>query len=157
MGSEAHSERCPIINKTNNMSNGNLTPQQENFVNNLVQGMSIIDAYKKAGYKGNGGSSYASASRLVRNVKIKDEIKARLWDGSIQVKALTPKAIETVLFILDLSVYDVDGKLNLGALRLKWEVVKDVFDRSGLKPELVARLVGDEKQPIRVLFEGLDE
>lgn len=51
-------------------SNFGLSPQQANFAHYVAEGKSRVDAYRLAGYKGEGEFAYQSASRLYRNVKV---------------------------------------------------------------------------------------
>ena len=39
----------------------------------------LVDAYRKAGYKGKGGSAYASASRLAKTLKVREA-----WDKAFE-------------------------------------------------------------------------
>jgi len=148
MGSEAHSERCQIINKTNNMNNGNLNPRQQKFIDGLFQGLSNAKAYEEAGYKANGATASAAANQLLKNIKVRHEIRERVESNRYRIESLADKALGVYVQIL----------CDEGAdLALRHRVASDILDRAGFKPELIQRLVGDEKQPIRVLFEGLDE
>ncbi|EEP89170.1 terminase small subunit [Yersinia kristensenii] len=53
-----------------------LNDQQALFVLEYVRTRSRVDAYRKAGYKCEGNTAYASASRLYRNAKVSRAIRA---------------------------------------------------------------------------------
>lgn len=131
------------------MGNGNtLTPQQQKFIDNLLSGMNQTDAYEQAGYKANGRTATASASRLLSNENIRHEIRERLASNREVLNLLTGLALGVYQKALCDDGVDLD---------LKCKIAKDVFDRTGLKGEDILKLVGDEKAPILVRFEGLDE
>lgn len=46
----------------------------ELYTNPDGPGLTLIDAYRKAGYKGKGGSAYASASRLAKTLDVWTEL-----------------------------------------------------------------------------------
>jgi phage terminase small subunit len=54
-----------------------LTDKQVKFINEYMIDMNATAAYGRAGYAAEGNSAEASASRLLRNVKIQQEINKR--------------------------------------------------------------------------------
>lgn len=52
-----------------------LSEQQALFAEYVVQGRTLVDAYRLAGYQGEGNSAYVTASRLLRNVKVSRYIR----------------------------------------------------------------------------------
>lgn len=54
-----------------------LTDKQMRFVDEYMIDMNATAAYLRAGYKAEGNSAEAAASRLLRNVKVQEEVKKR--------------------------------------------------------------------------------
>ena len=59
------------------MTKRKLTPQQEKFVDNLLEGMSQDEAYIKAGYKVRGAAARVNASRLLTNANVSAILEKR--------------------------------------------------------------------------------
>ncbi len=126
------------------MSNGNLTPQQEKFIDGLFEGYSNTKAYEHAGYKANGKSAAVGACRLLKNINVQREIRERVESNRYRIESLTDKALGVYMSILG----------DPGAdLALRHRVASDILDRAGFKPEQIQRLVGSEREPLKVIIE----
>lgn len=91
-----------------------LTDLQRKFVNNLLSGMSQVDAYEKAGYKARGAAARTNASRLLANVSIKQALtkgrqKAANKAEISQTRILREEA--RLAFLDPRTLVDTDGKL----------------------------------------------
>lgn len=111
-----------------------LNPRQRKFVENIEEGMSLIDAYIGAGYKDKKPGVYSCASQLFRNPKILEEFDNRLFGRKRAAQqrfgGMTDGSTNVYIKILKLKA-DLDPKL----LELQRKVAEDVFDRMGLKPK----------------------
>ena len=102
-----------------------LNPRQIRFVQEYVQnGGNATAAARQAGYRGDDASLAAAASRLLRNVKVRQMVE----DAQRDVQALyQAEAYRNFLRELDLAVHAESETVRLAA-------IKDMQDRGGLKP-----------------------
>lgn len=119
-----------------------LNPRQQKFVDNIMKGMSLVNAYREAGYHGKGHSDYSNASRLIRNDKVLAELKARIETRrevvSARLMSITDGATNAYIKILKL-----DARDNASLIEIQRKVAQDLLDRIGLKPEENIRHSGD--------------
>ena len=111
-----------------------LNPRQMKFVEGIETGMTLADAYRKAGYKSSDRTVYSNASQLVRNPKVIQELDNRLFGrkraAEQRLGGMVDGATNCYLKILKLRPGE-DSKL----WELQRKVSSDVFDRIGLKPK----------------------
>ena len=115
------------------MVESKLNPRQLKFVDNILTGsMTLVDAYRKAGYS-NKGDPWAAASRLYRNVNILEEIESRLTSHKDSVRARLHKLTDasTNVYIRILGIESENDRV----MEVQRRIAVDVLDRIGLKPE----------------------
>ncbi|KKN41986.1 hypothetical protein LCGC14_0717900 [marine sediment metagenome] len=113
--------------------NERLNPRQMKFVEGIDSGMSLADAYRKAGYK-EGPGIYADASRLLRNGKVLAELDDRLFVSKRAAQQRFGKMQDgsTNVYVKILKMEPTEKDVQL--LSLQQKIASDVFDRSGHKP-----------------------
>jgi len=130
-----HTEDC-MMNKLN--------PRQTKFIEGIEEGMSLADAYRKAGYKSSDRTVYSNASQLVRNPKVVEELDRRLFSrkraAEQRLGGMVDGATNCYVKILKLSPGE-ESKL----WELQRKVSADVFDRIGLKPKEQVEHSGEVK------------
>ncbi|MDK9362791.1 terminase small subunit [Lelliottia wanjuensis] len=67
---------CPPGTPINVLENFGISVEQALFARLVVDGKTRVEAYRQAGYSGEGNVAYAAASRLLRNVKVSRYIHA---------------------------------------------------------------------------------
>lgn len=113
-----------------------LNVRQMKFVDGIMQGMTLIDAYTYAGYKSKpkSQSAYTTSSQLLRNPKILEELRSRIESHKRSLQAqfvsLADAARSVYSSILQLKAGDNDKLLEL-----QRKVAEDMFDRMGTKAE----------------------
>lgn len=127
--------------------------RQMKFIDNLFLGMSLVKAYKGAGYKGRGKSDYSDSSRLLRKANILAELKTRIEAHretvSARLMTITDGATNAYIRILKLK-----ARNNAALIEIQRKVAQDLFDRAGLKPvERMALGADKELEPLRVIIE----
>ena len=123
----------------NNNGNGRLTGKQRRFINFYLELWNGTEAASRAGYEGDRNVLAATASRLLRNVKIRDAIEKRLeseamgadevlWRLGQQARGNLAEFIDTDVpgGILDMDVVAAKGHL---LKKLSWT-------KAGLQIEL---------------------
>lgn len=119
-----------------------LNPRQMKFVEGIDRGMSLTDAYRKAGYK-EGPGIYTDASRLLRNAKVLAELDDRLFASKRTAQqrfgGMQDGSTNAYIKILKMN----PGEDNVQLLALQQRVASDVFDRSGHKPKEELEVSGE--------------
>ena len=118
-----------------------LNPRQIRFVQEYVQnGGNATAAARQAGYRGDDASLAAAASRLLRNVKVRQMVE----DAQRDVQALyQAEAYRNFVRELDLAIHAESETVLLAA-------IKDMQDRAGLKPVEKHEHRGDPDHPLEV-------
>ena len=114
------------------MADGKLNPRQLKFVENILSGdMTLVDAYRKAGYSDK-GDPWTCASRLHRNADILEEIESRLSSHTDGVRARLHKLTDasTNVYIRILKIESENDRV----MEVQRRIAVDVLDRIGLKP-----------------------
>jgi phage terminase small subunit len=96
------------------MTKRKLTAQQQKFVNNLLEGMDAKTAYIKAGYCARENAAEASASRLLRNAKVKTAIEEAQKRAAYKAEVVAERILreEMCLAYFDpVNLTDKNGKL----------------------------------------------
>jgi len=118
-----------------------LNVRQMNFVDNVMQGMSLAKAYQEAGYNAKGYSVYSCSSDLLRNANILEELNRRIETRrqavSARLMSITDGATNAYIKILKIKPKDNDRLLEI-----QRKVAHDLFDRAGLKPVEESKLSG---------------
>lgn len=130
-----------------------LNIRQIKFIDNLFLGMSLVKAYREAGYKGRGKSDYSDSSRLLRKANVLAELKARIEAHretvSARLMTITDGATNAYIRILKLKAGN-----NPALIEIQRKVAQDLFDRAGLQPVVKVALGGDkELEPLKVIIE----
>lgn len=63
--------------ENNKKTSVNLTYRQQKFCDYYIQCANATEAYKRAGYRGQGNTAEAAAARMLSNVKVADYIRQR--------------------------------------------------------------------------------
>jgi phage terminase small subunit len=91
-----------------------LTPLQEKFVNNLLEGMHQDEAYIKAGYKARGEAARANASRLLTFANVKAALKERQKRAAEKAEVTHQRILEEegrLAFLNPQGLVNENGKL----------------------------------------------
>lgn len=97
------------------MKRSELTPRQEQFVQEYLIDLNGAAAYSRAGYAARGNSAEAAASRLLRNVKVRARVREAQAARAARVEIRQDAVLAELLLILhsDVRHYAVEagGKL----------------------------------------------
>lgn len=117
------------------MSKDKFNPRQMKFVDGIEKGMSLVDAYLKAGYKAKkeNGSIYTAASALFRKVHILAELAKRRSNrkDTVDQRLSTMSDLSTNVYIKIMQIDSDDPEI----LRLQQKTASDILDRNGHKPK----------------------
>jgi phage terminase small subunit len=92
-----------------------LTPLQEKFVNNLLEGMHQDQAYIKAGYKAKGAAARTNASRLLTNANVRAILDKRQKRASDKAEITQQRTLEEesrLAFYDPKELFDENGKIR---------------------------------------------
>lgn len=123
----------------NGNGNGRLTGKQRRFVNFYLELWNGTEAASKAGYEGDRNVLAATASRLLRNVKVRAEIEKRLEAEAMGANEVLQRLSEHARGNLaDFIDTDVPGGLiDMDAVAAKGHLLKKLsWTKSGLQVEL---------------------
>lgn len=99
--------KAPILRK----QGGKLTLKNQSFLNHLLAGKSTIDAYRLAGYKGNGHAAYQLRSQL------KEQLKSLLEAEGLDRNGLKIKVKRMLELGLNPEITSLSPKMYLDVLR----------------------------------------
>jgi phage terminase small subunit len=110
-----------------------LTDKQMKFVDEYMIDMNATAAYGRAGYTAEGNSAEASASRLLRNVKIKEEINIRQQKMQEKTGMSVEWVLEKYRSIIDdnLTIDPAVAKSALDSVGKHYGMFKDKVEISG--------------------------
>ncbi len=114
---------------------GKLNPKQLKFIEGLLIGKSQYQAYKDAGFPAkNNATAMAGSSRLLRNVKIAEELNNRLEEiknrNRIHLYRISQDCLEKASDIIN---ENDEAEKNTQLLKIKADLIKDILDRIGLR------------------------
>ena len=124
-----------------------LNPRQSKFVEGVISGKSIVDAYRAAGYKGkeDGNSVYACASEIFRKPRVKEEFEKRMEDkkaqAAVHLDSMIDGAKNIFIRIEKLDASNCEG-VDSRILEIQRKTALDVFKLNGLKPPDKTELSG---------------
>ena len=95
------------------MAKKKLTPLQEKFVNNLLEGMHQDEAYIKAGYKAKGAAARANASRLLTNDNVKTALKERQKKAAEKVELTQERILQEEMRLAFLNPQNLVSKSKI--------------------------------------------
>ena len=128
-----------------------LTPQQEKFVNLLVQGLSQRQAFLKA-YPNNKmklGTVDNYASRIFKSPKVFARYQELLEEFREREKEKTgwtrEQSIETLRFVIDTNRKDLE-RIQQAAIDELVELEKQVIEHPELAPQLIQMVIKQKKQ-----------
>lgn len=84
-----------------------LTPLQERFKDEYLLSLNATDAYKKAGYSGEGNVAEVNAHRLLRNAKVADAIQQAMAERAERTEVTADKVVEGFAAIAFTDMRDV--------------------------------------------------
>jgi hypothetical protein len=95
----------------NNYENNRLTPKQEEFCQQIMQGKTQYEAYtiaypKSKNWKRN--SVDCNASQLMEDTKIKQRLKEMGYKDTKKVEWTRKKALETINYVMDMNKKDIE-------------------------------------------------
>lgn len=103
--------------------------RHKKFVTGILEGKTLISAYREAGYKAKtDAAAWSSASEIFRNPKVQAEIKKRM-DEQEAIDKLRLDRIRSEAIIEEHKLVR-DGR---NEDKVKLDAIKDVLDRTGLK------------------------
>lgn len=104
-----------------------LKPRQEAFVENIVaNGGNATDAARKAGVTGTPGSLYVKAHRMLRNVKVQEEIQERTRERLKGVKATADEVVFLLADHLRADLGELEDCFQSGKFDLKLAKKRDL-------------------------------
>ncbi len=123
----------------NGNGNGRLTNKQRRFVNFYLELWNGTEAASRAGYEGDRNVLAATASRLLRNVKVRTEIEKRLESEAMGANEVLQRLSDQARGNLaDFINTDVPGGLiDMNAVASKGYLLKKLaWTKAGLQVEL---------------------
>ena len=116
-----------------------LSVKHRKFVEGVLSGKTLVSAYREAGYEVNtDNAAYVNSSRLLRNAKVQAEIKERMDEqktiDDIRLDRIRSEALIEVHKLIKSATNDD---------RTKVDIIKDVLDRSGMKPQELVEHTGE--------------
>ena len=124
-----------------------LNPRQALFVEGIVAGKSLVDAYMDAGYETQKKYAYRPASRLVRNSLVIAELDNRLFDQKRTAEQRLGSMVDGATNVY-IKILKLDPNANDRLWELQRRVADDVFDRIGAKPADQLNVTGEVKHTV---------
>ena len=116
-----------------------LSVKHAKFIEGVLSGMTLISAYREAGYKAKTDSAACtSASQIFRNLNVQAEFKRRMDEqesiDKLRLDRIRSEALVEVHKLIKSATNDD---------RTKVDMIKDVLDRSGMKPQELVEHTGE--------------